>query len=150
MSTRDIDRGWKNIKREILLSSRKVVAVGILEGSTGHEGESIAEYAAHNEFGTEDIPSRPFTAMSVDENKPAIIKDMREMGNALTHGKRTANACLTVIGMRHAARVQQTITGRDILPRLAQSTVDAKGSTKTLVDSSAMVNAVQIELRRKI
>ena len=33
--------------------------VGVLEGATNQEGESVAFYAAKNEFGTKDIPARP-------------------------------------------------------------------------------------------
>jgi hypothetical protein len=63
-------------------------------------------------------------------------------------GKRTANEALTVIGQKHAGRIQTTITGRNFLPRLAPSTIAAKkGSTKTLVDTGAMANAVHISIR---
>lgn len=66
----------------------------------------------------------------------------------MVQGKATANVALTVIGQKHAGRVQATITGRNILPRLAESTVKAKkGSTKTLVDTGSMANAVQISIR---
>lgn len=149
MTVRDVDRGWKAIKREMKRAEGREVAVGILEGSVD-EGESIAQYAAHNEFGTENIPSRPFMAISFDENRGAITKDFDRETAKLVTGKTTADAALTVIGQKHAGRIQKTITGRDILPRLADSTVRAKkGSTKTLVDDGAMVNAVQIELRRR-
>ena len=33
--------------------------VGVLEGATNEDGESVAFYAAKNEFGTKDIPPRP-------------------------------------------------------------------------------------------
>ena len=65
-------------------------------------------------------------------------------------GKTTAAAALTIIGQKHVTRIKKTITGRNILPALAPSTIAAKkGSSKTLVDTGAMVNAVQIELRNK-
>lgn len=147
MSVRDIDRGLKGILSELNRAKKLEVAIGLLEGSV-NDGESIAQYAAYNEFGTEDIPSRPFMAMSFDENKQAINKDFETQSRALVAGKRTANQCLTIIGQKHADRVKTVITGRDITPRLAASTVKAKkGSTKTLVDSGAMVNAVQISVR---
>lgn len=151
-NVKDIDRGWNNILRELEKAKRMEVAVGILEGSQNegsqNEGTSIAEYAAYNEFGTGDIPSRPFMAMSFDENLAEINADFKRQGNRMVQGKATANVALTVIGQKHAARVQNTITGRDILPALAPSTVAAKkGSTKTLVDTGAMANAVQISIR---
>jgi hypothetical protein len=146
-NVQDIDRGWKNIFRELEKAKGMEVAVGILEGSQ-NEGVSIAEYASYNEFGTDDIPSRPFMAMSFDENVAEINSDFQKQANQMVQGKKTATAALTVIGQKHAGRIQNIITGRNILPRLAESTVKAKkGSTKTLVDSGAMANAVQISIR---
>ena len=147
MAVTDRDLGWEAIKRELERAKDREVAVGILQGSVDSEGMSIAEYATYNEFGTDDVPSRPFMAMSFDENKADIEADFNRQGKAMVEGKRTADQALTVIGQKHAARVQNTITGRDITPKLADSTIKAKGSTKTLVDTGAMTNAVQIELR---
>ena len=146
-NVKDIDRGWNNIVRELERAKALEVAVGILEGSQS-EGTSIAEYASYNEFGTDDVPSRPFMAISFDENVAEINADFQKQANQMVQGKKTATAALTVIGQKHAGRIQNTITGRNILPRLAESTVKAKkGSTKTLVDSGAMAKAVQISIR---
>lgn len=148
MAVTDRDLGWKAIKREVERAQRREVAVGILQGSNDSEGASIAEYATYNEFGTEDVPSRPFMAMSFDENVAAINSDFQRQSKRLVTGEVTAEQALTIIGQKHAGRVQNTITGRNILPALAPSTIAAKkGSTKTLVDTGAMTNAVQIELR---
>lgn len=149
MTVIDRDLGWKAIKREISMAHRREVAVGIMAGSKNSEGADIAEYAGYNEFGTAHIPARPFTAMSFDENLPQISRDFDVQGGMILTGKATARSALIVIGQRHADRVKDTITKRDILPKLAQSTIDAKGSTKTLVDSSAMTNAVQISVRMR-
>ena len=146
-AVKDIDRGWNNIVRELEKAKGMEVAVGILEGSQ-NEGESIAEYATYNEFGTDDVPSRPFMATSFDENVAEIDADFKRQADAMVQGKRTANEALTVIGQKHAGRIQTTITGRNFLPRLAPSTIAAKkGSTKTLVDTGAMANAVHISIR---
>ena len=148
MAVIERDRGWKKIKLEMAKAHRKEVAVGILEGSVNPEGLSIAEYAMYNEFGTENVPARPANAMAFDENVGEINLDFQKQHEAIIEGRQTAQGALTVIGMRHAARVQNAITDRDILPRLAPSTVAAKkGSTKTLVDTGAMVNAVNISVR---
>ena len=145
----DKDLGWKKIKAQILIAQSLEVAVGILEGEKNPEdGASIAEYATYNEFGTEHIPSRPFMAMSFEENVAEIGKDFDQQGWRMEQGKITARQALTVIGMKHAARIQNVITGRNITPKLADSTIAAKkGSTKTLVDTGAMTNAVQISIR---
>ena len=90
-NVKDIDRGWNNIVRELEKAKRMEVAVGILEGSR-NEGTSIAEYASYNEFGTDDVPSRPFMAMSFDENLAEINADFKRQGDQMVQGKKTANA----------------------------------------------------------
>jgi hypothetical protein len=148
VTTRVIDRGLERIKAEMLRASRREVAVGILQGSQ-NDGVAIAEYAAHNEYGTDKIPARPFMSMTFDESIGAINSDFDKQTRAIVTGKRTADQALTVIGQKHADRVKNMISDRDILPKLAESTVKRKknNSTKTLVDTGAMLNAVQISVR---
>jgi hypothetical protein len=149
MTTRDTDLGLQAIKREMIRAGQREVAVGILMGAKDGEGASIAEYASHNEYGTESIPARPFMAMTFDESVSAIDADFLRQTRAVATGKRTADQALTVIGQKHADRVKNTISSRDIAPKLADSTVARKkqNSTKTLVDTGAMLNAVQISVR---
>ena len=147
-NTQIIDLGWNAIKREIDRASSLEVAVGILEGSKNGKGLSIAGYAAVNEYGNDQTPSRPFMRTAFDENVAKITQDMKRQYAAVTSGRATVHQALTVVGERHAARTQNTITGRDFLPKLSESTINAKkGSTKTLVDTGAMVNAVKISVR---
>jgi hypothetical protein len=147
--TKDIDRGFKKILQEMAAATRKEVAVGILAGSVS-EGQSIAEYATYNEFGTEKIPSRPFMASTFDRSLAAISSDFNTQGAKLAMGKISANTALTVIGQKHADRIKNTISTVNFLPKLAPGTISAKkGSTKTLVDTGAMLNAVQISVRNR-
>ena len=147
-NVKEIDRGWAKIKREIRAAQGMNVAVGILEASK-NAGQSIAEYAAYNEFGTQSNPARPFMSTAHDENAQKIQDDFLVQSRRIVDGSVTARAALTVIGQRHAQRIQRVISGRDILPRLSERTIKAKrGSTKTLIDTGAMVNSVQIEIRK--
>jgi len=145
----DRDLGWKKIKREIAKAAQLEVAVGILTG-TNADGTSIAEYATYNEFGTDRIPSRPFMRTAFDENIAKIAADMDAQGARVSTGQATMRQALTIIGQKQADRIKNTITGRDFLPKLADATIAAKkGSTKTLVDTGAMVNAVQPTVRAR-
>lgn len=147
--TQDIDRGLKRIIREMEIAATKEVAVGILAGATS-EGKSIAEYATYNEFGTKNIPSRPFMATSFDNGVSQIAADFKTQSEKLVTGKISAQSALTIIGQKHAERIKNTITSVNFLPKLSAKTVAAKkGSTKTLVDTGAMVNAVQISVRQR-
>lgn len=145
---KDIDRGYKAIMREIDRANNAFVDVGIFDGDRNPEtNTSVAEYATHNEFGTATIPARPFMAISFDENIGQITKDAQAGMRRITRGS-TASRELTVIGLKHQQRIQRTIKGRDILPKLADSTIAAKGgSTKTLVDTGVLVAAVTYTIK---
>lgn len=139
---KDTDKGLKHFMREMREADRAYVTVGVHEGERNIEGANIAEYAAANEYGTENIPSRPFMRTAFDENTGAIQKDMAGLVNMAKRGGSVVQG-LRVVGEKHQQRIQRTIKGRDFLPKLAESTVKAKGSTKTLIDSGAMVNSIR-------
>jgi len=148
MAVIDRDLGWQKIKRELEKAARLEVAVGIQQGTTGAEGASVAEYAAYNEYGTDKIPSRPFMATSFDESKPQIDADFKREANALVTGQSTAHQSLLTIGLKHQKRIQNTISKRNFLPKLSERTIaQKKGSTKTLVDTGAMLNGIRPVVR---
>lgn len=150
MATRIIDKGYNKIMREMNRAWRKEAAVGIHTGDKNGDGANVAEYAAYNEYGTDEepkIPSRPFMRTAFDENIAEIHKDFARETALLVTGKKTAHQCLLTVGQQQADRIKNTITGRDFLPKLSQQTIDAKGSTKTLVDTGAMVNLVHAVVR---
>ena len=143
----DKDLGMRNIMAEFRNAHKAELVVGVLEGSKNAEGFNIAEYAAANEFGTDKIPSRPFMRTAFDENKPGYIRYMEKIVKQM--GQEAFARMVTTLGLKAEKDIQKTITGRDFLPKLADSTIKAKkGSSKTLVDSSAMVNSIKHLIRK--
>lgn len=61
---------WRDVMKKVqTLGGAKGVKVGIIERSTNsHTGESIGFYAACNEFGTKNIPARPFMRMTAEKH----------------------------------------------------------------------------------
>lgn len=143
----DKDKGMKSIMREFANANRVQVNVGVLEGEKNAEGASIAEYAAANEFGTEHIPQRPAIGTSFDENKAKYIKHMERTAKQM--GRESFARMAHMLGMKAAQDIQNTITGRDFLPKLSPQTVKRKkGSTKTLVDTGAYVNSIKHVMKK--
>lgn len=152
MATRTTDKRKKldAIVGQLRIAASTEVVVGVLAGEKNGDGASIAEYAAFNEFGTDRAPARPAMGMAFDENVAAIQQNVDSELTRITTGRTTAAIALGTIGQKHAERIQDVITNRDILPRLAQSTVDGKrGSTKTLVDSGAYNAAIKYSIRTR-
>ncbi len=145
---RDIDRGWRDIKENLRRGDKVEIAVGAHEGAM-NEGLSIAEYATYNEFGTDDIPSRPFMRTAFDENKGKYRTMIDRIWSSVLSGKGDVLNAMGRLGMTSSQDIQRTIKGRDFLPKLSERTIKAKkGSTKTLIDTGAMVNSIHHVIRR--
>lgn len=145
-----IDHGWERIQREVRAAERLEVAIGIHEGARNGEGKSIAQYGAENEFGTSRIPSRPFMAQSFEENISKINDDFLQQTQAMVGLTfRSAQDCLTIIGIKQSDRIKNKITS-NMPPRNAPETIAGKrGSSSTLIDTSAMINSIHPVVRNR-
>lgn len=131
------------------------VKAGILEGATNNEsGENIAAYAAHNEFGTADIPSRPFLRKTFNDNSDKWAGGLATM---LQNG-RSPEQALKLLGMKMQDDIVKTIKS-NMPPRNAPATIARKTKTVTkggktvgshapgtLIDTGSMLNAVNYEV----
>lgn len=138
----DRDLGYKRIMREMNAANSAVVEIGVHEGERNSEGLNIAEYAAMNEYGTSKIPERSFMRSTFDEKLQKIKRDMDAQAALVSSGKSTVHRALSIVGMRHQEDIQQKIrSGVD--PENAPSTIARKGSSKTLIDTGAMVQSIR-------
>ena len=143
----DKDKGFKAIMREFQRADKVQVNVGVQEGESNAEGANIAEYAAANEFGTDKIPQRPAIGTAFDENKAKYIRYMERTAKQM--GTEAFAKMATKLGLGASQDIQKTITGRNFLPKLSEQTIKKKkGSTKTLVDTSAYVNSIKHVMKK--
>lgn len=148
-NVKDIDRGLKKFIRQLQYAKEVEVVIGVHEGEENDEGISIAEYAAANEFGTGSIPMRPFMATAFDENSDKISRSIARHYGAVKRGASTVYDALGRIGQSHMKDIKKTISHRDFLPALSPMTVKAKrGSTKTLIDTGALINSINYKIRK--
>lgn len=119
------------------------LSVGVLAGAT-HTDErgrtlAVAEYAMHNEFGTDRIPSRPAFRAAVDEHGDEWAD---ALGELLGNGS-DAEAALEVVGAVAVDNIRQSIEGWKTPPN-APATIARKRSRRDnpLVDSGDYVDAI--------
>lgn len=143
----DRDLGLKAFIRQLEQARRIEVVVGILEGYTNGDA-TIAEYAACNEYGTENIPERSFMRTSFDENVSKIQNDMNNEAGKVMASQSDVRSALSVIGMKHVDRVKRKI-GSNIQPANHPETIRRKKSSRTLIDTGAMLNSVQYLVRAR-
>ena len=141
----DKDLGLQRFIAQLQVAKRVEVVIGLQEGDT-NGGQSIAEYGAYNEYGTGDIPERSFMRTSFDENNRRISQDIATQYDLVKQGKKTVYAALGMVGLRHEADIKTKI-GSNIQPANSPITIARKGSSRTLIDTGAMLAAVRYIIR---
>lgn len=124
------------------LSRGGLVRVGFLENAKYPDGKSVAMIAAIQDFGSGNIPSRPFfrnmIAAKQGEWPAGIALQLRETNYDV---KQT----LDRVGAAVAGQLRQSIIDTNE-PPLAESTIRRKGFEKPLIDTSHMINSVDFEV----
>lgn len=143
----DRDLGLKAFIRQLEVARTVEVAVGIHAGDVAN-GQQIAEYAACNEYGTDSIPERSFMRSSFDENLSKIKADMDQQASRVMAGQIDIRSALGVVGMKHQDRIKRKI-GSNIQPANHPETIKRKKSSRTLIDTGAMLNSVHYVIRGK-
>ncbi|MBE6666811.1 MAG: hypothetical protein E7607_00680 [Ruminococcaceae bacterium] len=125
------------------------VRVGFQQGTAQEEdGTDICDVAMWNELGTSSTPSRPFLAMSVDDNADKINAFLKGQLKLLAQGRTTAEGILKAIGVFQKGLIQEKIKSGDFEPN-APSTIAKKGSDKPLIDTGTMRQSVNFAVTKK-
>ncbi len=123
---------------------------GALESSAGL---TVAQVGTWNEFGVEPfqlksgavhpgIPQRSFIRAWFDENQPFIAGTLQSQLKLVVAGKLTAEKAGERIALAFEGSVKQRIS-RGIPPPNAPATIEAKGSSKPLINRGQLRNAVR-------
>ncbi|HEY8358688.1 MAG TPA: hypothetical protein VIL30_14615 [Ramlibacter sp.] len=115
----------------------KKVKVGFPQGADG----GVLDRAFYNEFGTTDIPERPFIREGIRGAKGTLQAIARSDAKQLVHGTMNMRQALSRLGVEGQGAVQESITAGS-WPANSPSTVRQKGSSQPLIDTGEMRQAV--------
>jgi hypothetical protein len=143
---RDKDMGWQQIEINIKQLKGRKVKIGIM-GNETVEGTSVVDYAVYNEFGTRNIPSRPFMATTADRYRDETVKVAEAMIGKVIDRSYNVDTMLARLGAWYQAKVQMTIRNAKewAVPNLP-ATIKAKGSSSPLIDTGRMLGSVRYEV----
>ena len=116
--------------------------VGFFEGETYPDGTSVPTVAFWNEFGTSEIPSRPFFRAMIAEKSPAwgsILGKSAEANNF------DGQESLSTLGQVMKEQLSGSINGWTV-PSNAPSTIAKKGFDKPLIDSGQLLRAPEYKV----
>lgn len=144
-----IDRGWNDLMKQVRSVSSGAVKVGVLgsEASAPHLGDvdrmlSIVEVAAVQEFGI-GVPARSFIRETFDLHRSKYERQLRELAGKILDRSMTVERALGIMGAQIASDMKARIVeGRPPFTPNAPSTIDAKGSSRPLVDTAQLLNSI--------
>lgn len=135
--------GGEKIK-ELAEDTRPIsVSVGINRGAGAHpngDGVSIAEVAAFNEFGTDDIPSRPFIRSVMLENKSKYTQMLAKLTSQMLLGA-SVQHLRTAMGVEMVRDVKDKIQTLSS-PSVTEQTLGSKIGSNPLVDSGTLLDSI--------
>ncbi len=137
------DKGMKKALAATAALGKIRVSVGVqADAGASKDGTLISEYAGYNEFGTKQIPSRPFMRTAFDSNVPVLNSTIETLTKAVQDGRKTPDEAAGLLGELHQGQVQKQI-GSNMPPPNSPATVERKGSSKTLIDNGTMRQAIR-------
>lgn len=139
----DDQRGVAKLLANVTALGRCEVTVGFhADKATRREGGATnAAVAAAHEFGTSDIPRRPFLAPALDEGAKKIGDLQAEVVGKVLDGVMEIEQAAGLVGELAVGLVKAKITS-NVPPPLAEGTAREKGSTNTLINTGQMRAAV--------
>jgi len=139
---KDIDRGWKRIKKDVRRMDKSFVKIGLQQNAGRVNGTSLAMIGFWNEFGTRHIPSRSFIRYTADVGRAAYTALAASQADKIIRGKQTIFQALSIIGAKAQADVQRRITTVRTPPNAA-STIAKKGSSNPLIHTGRMRSSIR-------
>lgn len=125
------------------------VEVGLPDGGQHSDTDlSMHELGMVHEYGspTRNIPARPFIEPPIKDNVEKYKRMMRDQALKLIFRRTTLNNALSLVGEAGKADIQKYMLSANFTP-LSAATIERKGSSKPLIDTGQMRNAITYEVK---
>jgi hypothetical protein len=103
---------------------------------------TVADVATWNEFGTGSIPQRSFIRAWFDESQDFIRETLRSQMALVAQGKLTADKAAERVALACEGSMKKRIS-RGVPPPNAAETIRRKGSSKPLINTGQLRNAIR-------
>lgn len=137
------DKKWQALKAKLgrLKLRGSHVKIGIF-GGTHSSGVDMATLLLIHELGTPTIPARAPVASTFRDRADELSQILGKLADLVITDKITVDDALNRLGLWGSTAVKNTIVSTDLPPPLKASTVERKGSSKPLVDTGQLLNAI--------
>ena len=141
----------RTTQRPVALPESITITVGVHgdDGAERHDAANdtgapltVADIATFHEFGTSTVPQRSFIRAWYDERQEFIAATLQSQMKLVVAGKITGEVAAERIALAFEGDVKKRIS-RGIPPPLQPETIARKGSSKPLIDTGMLRNAVR-------
>lgn len=146
-SIKERDLGWGRIRREIASMDGAAVTVGLHEEDAGPQDPNAVERGYFNEFGSDNVPARPFMRSTHDTQRLDWIKRMQIDFGRVMDGKLSGRGMLESVGRLATSDIRRAVVNWDTPPN-APRTIAQKGVDDPLVDTGEMLDSIDYQVRR--
>lgn len=150
------DRSWQKLRITVEKLGTMRVNVGVLASKGGNApveggppGFDLVALAATHEYGSSDghVPERSYLRRTFSMKQEVFVAASAKIARGLLNGKIDLEKAGNLLGALGATEVKKTITeGDGVPPPLAASTIARKGSSRPLVDTGRLLNAITWEV----
>jgi hypothetical protein len=146
-TTTQTNPNWLQRLQRRYSDAPKIVKVGFPEGTEAvtvsyPNGTRVVDVAVGNEYGTDNVPARPFMDLSSADINNQCAPILEQSAVALNNNNtQQYDQLLDAAGNLAAGIVKQQITDLRSPPN-AQSTIEHKGSSNPLIDTGLMRQTV--------
>ena len=143
------DRGASRLLRDAA-NAHFQIRLGVF-GSEKHEGTemTIAQLLEIHELGL-GVPERSVLRAWAEKHEADIQNDMRAAVRQMLLGRLSPENAAKLLGVRWVGQLQTFISSGQVQPPLAQSTIDAKGSSVPLIDTGQLRSSLTYVASRLI
>jgi len=144
VTVEDKDLGMKALMRRLVEDEDGAVDIGV----HSDEDQKLVVIAAANEFGTANIPARPYIRSTVDENEEKYFKASTSLMGKMIDEDMTKTQGLTLMGQLIEGDIKKKIR---ILkdPPNAPATIRLKGSDNPLIDKGFLLNSIRYVVKKE-
>ncbi len=144
------DRNWRRIMTTVTEVGRSRVKVGVLEDKPveGGGGFDLVDIAKLHEFGdpASGVEERSYLRATLAAHEREIVAFEAKLVELMLAGRITEVRALDLLGGFVAGLVKKFIRSGQVRPELAESTIEAKGHSTVLVETSALVQNITHEV----
>jgi hypothetical protein len=167
----DTDMGLDDIFKELDKFRNMCVKAGIPEDTGSQKGEggvTVAQYATYNELGVMNkdesgwyIHPRPFVRGWADAKRELIAKTIEKLSRRVLDGKLKAEDAIRMLGEFGKSGIKSYVRNGNFAPnsdvtingskpdKNGKKFIKGKGSSKPLIDTKQMVNAIEYQIIQK-